>query len=311
MPKLEIDLLNWTYGVEHELADWDTRDGWDGYGIDPEPNIVNSNGIAADPLRISYPFGGEINTPPTTSRREQAVLLTDFLKRHPRATVNYRTGMHVHIRVPGLSTSLTYLKKLQEFITDNADVYNLVDPIPIPKGPAGERRRAQWMRMSHHTVIPRNRVARQLNAKTLTEFFELEVPRSKAGQVLWHAQPRAAINLRQLKQTDTIEFRHFVGTLDPAEVSVAVEWCHDYMMVALTGGSAERLFQTQYARLKFPRLSDYPYNQDWEDTWQRTTISKNKRPEIDAAIAEVLDHPDYPRRLRWLDHRRKKKPQAG
>lgn len=284
----------WTYGCEHELADWDTRKGWDGYGRDPEPNIVNSNGIAADPALKSYPFGAEINTPPTSTPEEQADLLQVFLLRFPEAKTNWRCGMHVHIRVPGLSKHLGALKRLARYILENRDVYDLVDPLPretpeqhtTKEELKAARKRYNWMRMSHKTVIPEYRIEAQEASTTLDEFFRAEVPTSKAGKPLYHAQPRAAVNLRQLLQTDTIEFRHFPQPLDPEEVVTAVEWCRDYLLAGFDGGRAIEVFRSQYNSRRFPTL-DTIYVHWQELRWLRTTPTKNTRPEVEAAIRSI------------------------
>lgn len=288
----------WTYGVEHELADWDTRKGWledEGFGRDPEPNICNSNGIAADPRLISYKFGGEINTPPSTTPEEQGDLLKKFLRKHPNAVANWRCGLHVHIRVPGLVNNLQCLKKLQRYITNNTSVYDLVDPLPREnrrQHPTdvefkAARRRYNWMRMSHFTRIGENRVALQEKASTIDEFFQREVPLSREGKPLWHAQPRAAVNLRQLLQTETIEFRHFPATIYPEETIACVRWCRDYLLTFFDGGIPETLFEERYRNTKFPSL-DTIYNHRQELRWLSTTVTKNKRNVVEANIARYL-----------------------
>lgn len=284
----------WTYGVEHELADWDTRKGWEGYGRDPEPNICNSNGIAADPRLISYPFGAEINTPPSDSPEEQGELFAQFQQMHTDAKANWRCGLHVHIRAPGLAQSLPHLKHLATYVNSNTDVYGLVDPLPrenvVQHGDHSKaaRRRYNWMRMSHFTKIPDYRVEAQNRATSLKEFFELEVPRSKQGKPLWHAQPRAAVNLRQLLQTETIEFRHFPQTDHPSEVITAVEWCRDYLLAAFDTYPAVKLFQARYATAKFPELETI-YTHWQEQRWLATTVTKQSRTIVEANIRRFLD----------------------
>lgn len=302
MPKI-VDTTGrtWTYGCEHELADWDTRKGWDGFGRDPEPNICNTNGIAADPRLISYKFGGEINTPPTSTPDEQGLLLEKFLNQHPNADANWRCGLHVHIRVPGLKDSLKHLQRLQQYITENVAVYPLVDPLPKPdksSHPDPEElkaamRRFNWMRMSHFTKIGEDRVAKQSAASSIQEFFEREVPRSRDNKPLWHAQPRAAINLRQLLQTDTIEFRHFPATLSGQETITAVEWCRDYLLAAFDQTPAVGVYRSRYSRRKFPTLSTIYVH--WQELrWLATTISKNKRDVIEANIKRILQEDAWP-----------------
>jgi hypothetical protein len=201
--------------------------------------------------------------------------------------------MHVHIRVPGLRHNLSALKKLASFIIENTDVYDLVDPLPKPTEEHADhmkqaRKRYHWMRMSHMTKIPRNRVEKQCRAETLEEFFAAEVPKSRTGKTLWHAQPRAAINLRQLLQTETIEFRHFPQTLSHSAIQTAIEWCRDYLRLALnskgTGGEAAALYWSKYAAREFPKL-DTIYVHWQELRWLRTAPSRNRRADVERAIA--------------------------
>lgn len=296
MPTIPIDknAKTWTYGCEHELADWDTRLGWEGYERDPEPNICNSNGIAGDPTLRDYPFGAEINTPPTNYASGQGELLRKFLARHKHVFVSQRIGMHVHVRIPGLSKNMPALKQIQRYVTDNTAVYPMIDPVPYQDWSefANEadykmsRRWVQYIRRSHWTVIPRNRVTKQMSAKTLEEFLALEVPASKSGKPLYHAQPRASVNLRQLVQTDTIEFRPFFQTLDPEEVITAVEWCRDYLLSAFDNYEAVDLFKNQYSNRKFPPR---PQFMPWlERRWEATSHSKNDRETIRSNIKKIL-----------------------
>lgn len=295
MPKsLDTTGRTWTYGAEHELADWDTRLGWDGYGRDPEPNICNSNGIAGDPTLRDNPYGAEINTPPTSKPEDQADLLQRFLKRHKHVFVSQRIGMHIHVRIPGLKDSLWALKKLQRYITGNTAVYQLIDPVPYADRSEylgedewrGMRKWVQYIRRSHWTAIPEYRVAKQLKAGTVKEFMGLEAPVDKSGKPLFHAQPRASVNLRQLVQSDTVEFRPFFQTLDPNEVTTAVEWCRDYLLAAFEGYPAVDLFNTHYKKRRFPPRPKYLH---WlEKRWAATSHSRNDRVIVRRNIAKIL-----------------------
>jgi hypothetical protein len=285
----------WTYGAEHELADWDTRKGWKGWGRSvTEFNICNSNGIAGDPKLIDYPFGSEINSLPTNTPQEQGELYEEFLSRHKHIFISHRIGLQIHIRMPGLKDCLPLLKQIQKYILENADVYQLVDPVPywkpskypIEEEYAASRKWVQYIRRSHWTVIPENRVAKQLKAKTPYEFFKLEAPVSLNGAVMWHAQPRAAVNIRQLLQTDTIEFRFFYESLKPEQIVNAANFCRDYLQCALDNYSAVRMFKENYSRDMFPAKPTYVH---WlQKRWEATTFHLNKRPEIRSNIVKIL-----------------------
>ena len=296
----------WTYGAEHELGDWDRRKGIPpSFGIDErDVTMVNSNGIAVDPKGKMYPFGGEFNTPPTHSPEGQAEALKIIKAMHPEAVVNYRSNLHIHIHIPGLSEDLEKLKSLGRFNCLWArKVLPLVEPIPEPteeeyateEAYQGARRRWRRRRKSHHTVLSPQRVTRQLQAKTVQEFHDFGVPWSKEGKPLPFCQPRCAINVRQLLETDTIEFRHFPGTLDPEELLTCVEWCRDYLQCWKAGKNPRSHFHMHYLYRKFPEFLPYVH---WMEVRYRATCHDGHVPKGDIAthISAILeeDMNEYP-----------------
>lgn len=233
----------WTYGAELELGDLDQRKGLPkGFGWDRrDVTMVNSNGIAVDPKGKSYSFGGEINTPPTGSIKSQVAAIEEVLDFHDDAVVNYRSNLHLHIRVPGLKDDLEACKKIQRYIYPTKGFFDLIEPIPRPKETdftskeefVGAMRRFNRRRVSHHTVLTDKRFRLQQEATTMEEFFRAEVPLKKDGTPQWHLAPRCAINMRQLMETDTIEFRHFPGTLDLDLYKSCLTWCRDFLYAAV------------------------------------------------------------------------------
>jgi Putative amidoligase enzyme len=262
---MAVSMKGWTYGAEHELGDWDQREGLPyAYKMDVrDVTCMNSDGIAADPKGKLWPYGGEINTPARNSIADQVQCLVKILERHPNATVNHRSNLHVHVRVPGLREDLKALKRVAAF-NDRwlKDVLPIIEPIPKPLNqPTNESQGAmrRWRRrkVSHHTVLVPKRTERMLAADTVDEFFRAEVPISKAGVPLWHCQPRAAVNLRQLLETDTVEFRHYPGTLNTVELHAALTWATIWMEMALQTDKdpiwhAQRLWERIYKPIPFP-----------------------------------------------------------
>jgi len=242
-------LVGHTFGAEHELADiprlkelpkgfkWDDRD----------ITIVNSNGIANDPKGKLYAFGGEINTPPTETIVGQMTCLSGIKLWAPEAKVNYRSNLHCHIRVPGLKDDFEGLIRFARYNRFWLwRMLDLVEPIPVPKYSDyiveqeyhGAMRRYRRRKRSHHTLLTPERATNQIEeASSPQEFFELEVPKDSKGRPMWHAQPRCAVNLRQMRETDTIEFRHFPGTLDERELGHSLLWCEIYTECALSDWS--------------------------------------------------------------------------
>lgn len=279
----------WTYGAEHELADWDRKvEMLEGFGVDTDDyTIVNSNGIAADPAGKLYRFGGEFNTPPTLGIVGQLVALREIKLRWPEVKVNYRSNLHCHIRVPGLRDDLAALKKLQRYNQKwLRTALDLVEPIPEPtvreypnpEEYEGARRRYRRRKVSHHTCLTDARYERQQTARTVEDFHRLEVPATKAdGKPMWHAQPRCAVNVRQLLETDTIEFRHFPGTLEAYELRACMLWCRDYLDNAL--GDQLPLMQMWdqrgYLPTMFPTFPPYVH---WMEVRYRATVLDGSLP---------------------------------
>jgi hypothetical protein len=250
---------SWTFGVEHELSDWDA---WamlpNGFSRSPDYTIVNSNGIAAQPNIRDYRYGGEINTPPTDMVEGQVLCLAQIIRTFPTCTVNHRSNLHIHIQVPGLKESLKHLLQVQRYIHEQLPlIINLIEPIPHGKT-LPERKRERRRKVSHHTLLSKPRLEKQLRAKSVERFFELEVPKTKEGKPMWHAQPRLAVSLRQLLQTDTVEFRHFPGTLSLLELETCLNWCRDFMLAAFSGRCLLSMYNKSYHLThKFPTFPDF------------------------------------------------------
>lgn len=276
-----------TYGAEHELADWDAWGGLpEGYDRDRrDVTMVNSNGIAVDPRARLYRYGGEVQTPPTTGPAGQGAALEVFLLLFPCASVNYRSNLHIHVRVPGLVRDLRALKRLAAYNQRWLPaLLPVLEPIPVPRqldypepgAYKGAVRRMRRRKRSHQTLLTAARAEAQQQAGTVAEFLAAECPRAKDGRVQWHLAPRTAVNLRQLRETNTVEFRHFPGTLEPAQVMAAAAWCGDYLRAALDGGclTPPELYEERY-RGKLPTFPPYVH---WMEQRYRATCHDGTVP---------------------------------
>lgn len=307
-----IALKGWTYGTEHELGDWslDNKLPKGCTRATDDYTMVNSNGVGNDPKGKDYRFGGEINTPPTDTPGGQVEILAEIIRTHPEAIVNYRSNLHCHIRVPGLKDDLSALKQLAQYNADYLEgILEVIEPIPEPVKSLfeneeefqGARRRWRRRRVSHHTVLPAKRLDLQLVTTSPQKFFEAEVPQSKRGKALWHAQPRQAVNVRQLLQTDTIEFRHFPGTLSLNQLAEAFRWCRLYLTHALTDGMDPFSIYETGGDWNLPRFPEYLH---WQEVRYRATCHDGTldreviRDNIARIEAGVFDtHEEKPRSL--------------
>jgi hypothetical protein len=263
----------WTYGAELELVDWPCREPLlPGMAIDENERAnVNSNGVAVDGRGKLYHLGGEILTAPSIESSGPAEQLSWVKSRWPEATCNFRTGVNIHIRVPRLRDDLKKLKRLQTFIhCIMPDVLPVIDAIPKPsirtypkeQEYVGAKRDYLRCRRNHHTLMSGKRIELQMRARTPKEFFEAEAIHIATGRIYWATVARACVNLRQLLQTDTVEFRHFPGSDSPAEVLNVTQWCKMFLEAAFDGSniSAQELLSSfDLNSRSWPKHSPYVY----------------------------------------------------
>lgn len=285
---MPISLDKLSYGVELELgnsyrfcrlpegASWNDKDN----------TCVSSNGIANDPLGKLYEFGGEINTKPTYSISEQINHISEIYQSlTPAPVINYRSNLHIHVRVPGLKDDLEMCKVLLKYVDKyQQEAFDVVENIPLPPNKQtvskeeydGHVKRYNRRKKSHQYKLPDSRVEPMLNAKTTQEFYEEHAPATEKGR-MWYFSPRAGINLRQIwEETETIEFRHFPGTLDVNEIEACIWWCQTFINAAF---SKELITPKEFPTYgKFPEFQ--PYEFKTEEIYQWTNVDKNSRKEV-------------------------------
>lgn len=299
-----MDTSTWTYGAEHEWGDWAYNEPLPlGYGRDRnDSTIMSSNGVANDPKGLTYEYGGEINTPPTRLPEGQGACVEELIRhwrslRLPAPTVNHRSNLHIHVRVPGLRGDLDALKRVQKFIHEvMPTLLPIIQPLPSPgrfdfpgeEEWKGAKRRWRRRRVSHQTLLTPSRLAKQLGASSLEEFFSSEVPsRSLDGAPQYHLQPRLCVNLRQLRETDTVEFRHFAGTLDPNQVELAARYCGIFLECALENDKHSLFAGAPDIAEELPKFPEYNHKLElrYRATCHDGTLS---RKQIEGNIDRIL-----------------------
>ena len=292
---------DWSYGVEHEWGNVSRKielPGGNSWNFD-DNTCVSTTGIANDPKGELYEFGGEINTAPTECPEGQVKIL-ERLTELLNPVVNYRSNLYIHIRVPGLIDDLEWLKKFLRYVDKHAqEAFDLVEPIPLPSKNQPtehyewEMKRYNRRKKSHQHRLSDTQVQRMLSAKTPEEFYLQEAHKNAKGQPAWFQCPRAGVNIRQIfEHSETIEFRHFPGTLDPEELRDAIQWCHEFTVAALgTQKTPTEIFESR--SWQFPTFPDYDYYA--EQVYQYTNFDKNKRGIVESrleALREVIDIDD-------------------
>lgn len=285
----------WTYGAELEWPDVDVRqelpDGWAWSRTDA--TIVNSDGVANDPLRKLVFRGGELNTPPCPDP-DALGADADYLRRWLKPGYNYRSNLHIHIAAPELG-ELDALKRVAAYtrehlpralgVMDSLDglLQGLTDPEEIA---AAERRRSHSER-SRHYFIPEHRHATRMEAPTLEDFLAATVPFSeKTGTPQYHLLPREAVNFLSLRKHGTVEFRCFAGDANAENVHAAASFARDWLRAALDNSMT---FALPYF-WQLPQQAQF--NLHLERGWEWTNFRHNKRDVVRQRLRDAgkLEH---------------------
>ena len=106
------------------------------------------------------------------------------------------------------------------------------------------------------------------------------------------ATQRAGINLRALwSETNTIEFRHFPGTLDAEEMRSSIRWCRDFLDAALNWDDRTPTdILNECGPYTFPDFQ--PYEFETEQVYQWTNVNLNSRDEVLSRLAYIRQHLD-------------------
>jgi hypothetical protein len=294
------DVNSFSFGVELEYGDsyrhsslpsgasWNNKDN----------TCVSSTGIANDPTGELYAYGGEINTKPTNTISDQIFHISEINKAlHPVPVVNYRSNLHIHVRVPGLSDNLEDCKRLLQYIDIyQQQAFDIVETIPVPNKKvldpevyAWALKRMKRRHKSHQYKLPEARVKAMMNAKTTQEFYEEHAPLTDKGR-MWYFSPRAGINLRQMwEETNTIEFRHFPGTLDMDEMESCIRWCRGFLNAALNTNEIPNEIYSG-SSWKFPKFAEYEY--ETEQLYQWTNFDANNKKDIAKRLAALREKVD-------------------
>jgi hypothetical protein len=283
-----------TFGCEYEFGDiWRDRELPTGLAWNKKDySIVSSTGIANDPKGLIYNRGGEINSDPTETIDEQVGFFTDLLAADLSPALNHRTNLHLHVRVPGLSEDLPALKKLLRYVDANqAEIYSAIEPVPVPDRDdyvsetsyKGALKRYKRRLVSHQYKVAAARVEEALQADTVEGFFDAHSRVQANGKRAYGLTTRAGINLLQLKETDTVEFRHFTNTLDEQKLRSCFQWVANFIPAAMDNAPVSELLSAY--DFQFPEFQ--PYDHAMEVGYQFTNFDKLSRKVVEQRLTAM------------------------
>lgn len=278
---------DFTWGCELELGDVPRIDlGGKGEWEQAERDIVNLRPpyqyVAADPLGIDPPVGGEINTRPTKSIAEQLTLIEEILELFPEEpTVACLMEFHVHVHVPGLIEDIDALKRLTRYVVENQHTV-VKECVAYKEHPlmADTKTARTYLKWDMGRTMPEWMAQ---NIETLAEDFDDFIRIQCCGKDgVSRGRPfRYCVNTYCLKHTRTIEFRCFRASLDLGLLKNCFLFVEDFMDAALNNGppAAEILDEQGYT---FPPFwYDHDQYLGWEQTKYGEGRGKKKRKYIE------------------------------
>jgi hypothetical protein len=280
---MSFDKNDFTWGYEIEWGDIDRRleipehlGSWE-YS---ETDIVNLNPpyqyVACDPRGESPPFGGEINTKPTSTWQDQADRVMElhdiFVANGDTPTASVVNHGHLHVFVPGLKEDIASLKKLIAYVAENQEdtveaCYGFYDHHEM-KSTKGAK---MYLKYDGGRQMPEYMSNNIINLATdFNHFIKLHAA-GKDGVSM--GRPfRYAINTYCMKHTGTIEFRCFRSTTKREEVESQFRFACDFIDAALNDGPsvAELLSMNNYT---FP---PFVWNLEEYAGWLETKYVKER-----------------------------------
>jgi len=244
-----------------------------------ELDVINTKGEfaykCADPRGTEVPVGGEINTVPSKNFVDQVdkiMEIIDYFKEDD-IDVGITSHTHLHVHVNGLEDDPEALKRLITYIYDNQETtlrecyrYN-EDLIPKDKKFSKIKR---YLKFDGGRPLPewfKNNAVEHTNS--MDDFLEAISWGIKKEPIRFQ---RYHINLHALKNSKTIEFRCFRGTLDKQEYLDMFAFVQEFILNALNGGDSVQTILSK-KDYKFPEMR---FDENQAIGWQETKYDSNR-----------------------------------
>lgn len=261
---------DFTYGMELELGDV-RRDieipkhlgSWEYSETDVLNKLPPYKGICSDPLGIDPPVGGEINTKPTKTWKEQVERVMEIQSLFSTPTSSCISHNHVHVHVPGLKDDMDHLKRLTAYFCNWG--HHIVPVVGDFKSYPGMKSKA-YFKYDGGRLMPNWLSVNLQSAKDFEDYIRI-YQCGKDG--VSRGRPlRFAFNLYCLKHTNTIEFRFFRNSTDEREIADSLRFAEELVYAGLTSGESP---------LDILKRGDFEFPRFKYENWEEIAWKANKR----------------------------------
>lgn len=268
--EIEFGDINRNVDIPEHLGKWEYA----------ETDIVNLRepyrGLACDPLGISPPVGGEINTKPTKTWEEQVERINEivslFRNNGQEPTASCVNHGHLHVFVPGLKDDVESLKNLIKYIKENQHI-TIEKCYQFRLNPLMDSSKTAktYLKWDGGRPMPDYMCDNIVKlANNFDDFIKLHAA-GKDGVSM--GRPfRYAINTYCMKHTGTIEFRCFRSSVNSKEISDSFRFAEKFISAALNGGPNvdEILLEDKF---EFPK---FEYDHEMYVAWEKTKYDKSR-----------------------------------
>lgn len=293
-----------SFGAELEWSDVDRQvdipsclGSWEGpkiagFNLGSELDIVNTKGkwrgIATDPLCISCPVGGEIHVNPSFTIDSQLIRIMRIMGLFDMLGVACPNHGHIHVGVPGLRDNLDLLKNVFKYtekngveVLRNCCGYDKEEYLKI----ISDSNLKEWTKK--YLTVGDAKTISDILYKRVADSFSAEealywIKKTTAVDYDWVQDSaeatvnshRTTVNLFNLTKANTIEFRVFRASINPAEIYSTLLFSKRYVEEALKGSEGKPVSDIlQEGLFRFPRLN---FNSNLAQGWQNTRLEKNR-----------------------------------
>lgn len=212
-----------TFGAELEVADWNRRIKIPrelGVIDKNDISICNSDGHGVNPYSEDG-FGGEINTVVANSPSELADIIMRIFDTIKPYSINYSCWLHIHV---GLNKELS-LDELKELLKR---VHLANQWIPLTNLTPVKKIDSNVIDSESIEMLIRRNLTRQ--SRMTDEEYCLAM-NSTTKENFWKQfeRKRHLINMRSLREHNTVEFRFFYMSNIRDEILNAIEFCRDFI----------------------------------------------------------------------------------
>lgn len=228
--ELEFSNVSRTTEIPPHLGRWDHS----------ERDIVNTSGPArgqaADPLGISPPYGGEINTVPCRGLVRAVHNFEEICRIFDSEDLDCGPSAHthIHVHVPGLCEDIEAIKRLFSYVRHNQEDLIVLGG-RYEEHPDMDANAKRYFKFDGGRRIPEyifNNIETSAgDLSDVIDMFCLSKDMKSRGRPF-----RFGFNFYAMKHIGTIEFRMFRGTTDAEEFGACLGMCKLFLDAALNEG---------------------------------------------------------------------------